>query len=396
MTAPRRRALPRRASIAIIGGGIQGLSLAFNLAALGERDVVVLDAGYFQGGASGRNGTLIRGGFMSDAWTALFSLANRRWLELSKRLRHNVMFSRRGYLLLAQRPETAANFDLALATHARHGVASRRVSRRQLGEIAPALDAARIEDAIYFEEGGTAPHHAAMHAYLQACLEADVRVEYQAPVIRIERTAAGASAVIGRDFEIEVSSVVLAAGGFTNAVAGAADVELPGFPLRLEAMALEPVRPLIRPAMAFIDSLCYLSQTARGEIVGGAEVPEGPRHSLQADLPAMAATARVYRDMLPCLSQLRILRHWAGTIHATPDFGPLIGTHPNCRNLWVTAGWSYGYASAPAVGELLARSILSNAIDPLLAPFAIDRFDRGAAVREGGIVLAAGHPPQSM
>ena len=390
MTAPRSRALPPRASIAIIGGGIQGLSIAFNLAALGERDVVVLDAGYFQGGASGRNGTLIRGGFMSDAWTALFSLANRRWLELSKRLRHNVMFSRRGYLLLAERPETAANFDLALATHARHGVASRRTSRRELGEIAPTLNAARIEDAIYFEDGGTAPHHAAMHAYLQACLQAGVRVEYQAPVIRIERTAAGASAIIGADFEIKVSSVVLAAGGFSNAVVRAADLELPGFPLRLEAMALEPVRPLIRPAMAFIDSLCYLSQTARGEIVGGAEVPEGPRHSLRADLPAMAATARVYRDMLPCLSQLRILRHWAGTIQATPDFGPLIGAHPKCHNLWVTAGWSYGYASAPAVGELLARSILSNAIDPLLAPFAIDRFDRGAAVREGSIVLAVG------
>jgi sarcosine oxidase subunit beta len=68
----------------------------------------------------------------------------------------------------------------------------------------------------------------------------------------------------------------------------------------------------------------------------------------------------------------------------------LLGAHPKCPNLWVTAGWSYGYASAPAVGELLAWSILSNAIDPLLAPFAIDRFDRGAAVREGGIVLAAG------
>ena len=390
MTAGGRRALPRRASIVIIGGGIQGLSVAFNLAALGQRDIIVLDAGYFQGGASGRNGTLIRGGFMSDEWTALFSLANRRWLELSKRLRHNVMFSRRGYLLLAEKPETAANFDLALATHARHAVASRRVSHRQLEKLAPALNTARVEDAIYFEDGGTAPHHAAMHAYLHACREKDVRVEYQAPVIRIERTGANACAVIGGDFEIEVSSVVLATGGSTNAVARAADLELPGFPLRLEAMALEPVRPLIRPAMAFIDSLCYLSQTARGEIVGGAEVPEAPRHSLQADLPAMAATARAYRDMLPCLSQLRILRHWAGTIHATPDFGPLIGVHPKCHNLWVTAGWSYGYASAPAVGELLARSILSNTIDPLLAPFAIDRFDRDAAIREGGIVLAAG------
>ena len=292
-TTMARRALPRRASIAVIGGGIQGLSVAFNLAALGQRDVVVLDAGYFQGGASGRNGTLIRGGFMSDEWTALFSLANRRWLELSKRLRRNVMFSRRGYLLLAERPETAANFDCALATHARHGVMSQRLSRKQLGEIAPALDATRIEDAIYLEDGGAAPHHAAMHAYLEACVDSHVRIEYQAPVIRIEHTSEHGCAVIGSDFEIEVSSVVLAAGGSTNAVVRLADLELPGFPMRLEAMALEPVRPVVRPAIAFIDSLCYLTQTARGEIVGGAEVPERPHNSLQADLPVMAATARV-------------------------------------------------------------------------------------------------------
>ena len=86
---------------------------------------------------------------------------------------------------------------------------------------------------------------------------------------------------------------MLATGGSTNAVVRLTDLELPGFPMRLEAMALEPVRPVVRPAIAFIDSLCYLTQTARGEIVGGAEVPERPHNSLQADLPAMAATARV-------------------------------------------------------------------------------------------------------
>jgi sarcosine oxidase subunit beta len=70
--------LPAKARVVVIGGGIQGLSVAYNLARLGERNVVVLDAGYFQGGASGRNGTLIRGGFISYAWTALFALSNRR------------------------------------------------------------------------------------------------------------------------------------------------------------------------------------------------------------------------------------------------------------------------------------------------------------------------------
>jgi sarcosine oxidase, subunit beta len=83
--------LPSSADIVIVGGGIQGLALAYNLSELGVGRIVVVDAGYFQGGASGRNGTLIRGGFMSDAWTALFALANRRWIELSRRLKRNVM-----------------------------------------------------------------------------------------------------------------------------------------------------------------------------------------------------------------------------------------------------------------------------------------------------------------
>ena len=57
--------LPNRCTVLIVGGGIQGLSLAFSLAERGVKGILVLDAGYWQGGASGRNGTLIRGAFSS-------------------------------------------------------------------------------------------------------------------------------------------------------------------------------------------------------------------------------------------------------------------------------------------------------------------------------------------
>src|SRR5712692_4843308 len=77
---------PMNASVAIIGGGIQGLMLAFCLAERGLRDVVVLDAGYWQGGASGRNGTLVRPGFSSPEWTHFFGHSHRLWLGLSQRL----------------------------------------------------------------------------------------------------------------------------------------------------------------------------------------------------------------------------------------------------------------------------------------------------------------------
>jgi sarcosine oxidase subunit beta len=381
--------LSARAAVVIIGGGIQGLSIAYNLAAQGERDVVVLDAGYFQGGSTGRNGTLIRGGFMSEAWTALFALANRRWIELSKKLRRNVMFSRRGYLLIAERERTAALFEDAVRLHRRHGVRSSRVNRRELASLAPAINQAGVLDAIYLPDGGVAPHQAAMIAYLNAARELGVRVRYQIPVLEIERSGTRAAGVSGQGFAIECERLVIAAGASTNAVTQLLKTDVPAHPLRIEAMALEPLRPVLRPGVAFIDRLCYVSQTARGEIVGGTEVPESPQQTLASDIPSIAANARVYCDMLPCLADVRILRQWAGFLHVTADFGPLIGLLPGFSNVWVSAGWCYGYASAPAVGELLAPAILGGSPDPRLTPFALDRFERHQPVIEGGIVVAS-------
>lgn len=380
--------LPTRTAVLIIGGGIQGLSIAYNLAAQGERNVVVLDAGYFQGGSSGRNGTLIRGGFMSEAWTSLFALANRRWIELSRRLGRNVMFSRRGYLLIAEQRRTAERFDDAIDLHRRLGVRSRRVSLKDLAQLAPAINRNTIRDAIYLPDGGVAPHQAAMLGYLDAARELGVQIRYQTPITGISRHGARVMGVSGEGFEIECERIVIAAGSATNTVAGMLGTEVPASPLRIEAMALEPVRPILRPGVAFIDRLCYVSQTARGEIVGGTEVPERPHHTLSSDLPSIAANARVYCDMLPCLADLRILRQWAGFLHVTPDCGPLIGPLPSLPNVWVSAGWCYGYAAAPAVGELLAEAILGGSLDARLAPFALDRFTLDRPVVEGGIVVA--------
>jgi sarcosine oxidase subunit beta len=267
-------------------------------------------------------------------------------------------------------------------------VRSHRASARELERLAPAINRRTILDAIYLPEGGVAPHQAAMHAYLEAAQEQGVRTRYGCPVIGIERRGTRAEGVRGADFVIACDTLVIAAGPGSNALAGSLGVGIEARATRIEAMALEPTRPFLRPAVAFIDRLCYLSQTARGEIVGGTEVAETPRETLSSDLPSIAANARVYCEMLPALSRLRILRQWSGFLHIAPDCGPLIGPLPGLSNAWASCGWCYGYAGAPAVGELLARSILSGSVDAHLAPFALDRFANGRPVQEAGIVVA--------
>jgi sarcosine oxidase subunit beta len=388
LPAPHAAPLPDRAEIVIVGGGIQGLSLAFNLADRGVRDVVVLDAGYWQGGASGRNGGLIRDGFATPEWTRLFDLSCREWRGWSRRLGHNVMFSRRGYTMVAETTRTAAMLEGAAAVHRQCGVTSKLLSRTELRALMPAIAQDRVVAALHLENGGVAPHHAAMAGLLIACRAAGIGVHYRSAVTGFERAGGRMAGVTVGEHRIAASTVVIAGGGHNLLLAELACVPLAGYSMRIEAMALEPTRPLLDPAVALIDSLCYLHQTARGEIVGGSEIPERPRMSLNTDLPVMATTARIYLTLFPRFGELRILRHWAGMIHASPDFGPLLGRHPAVDGLWFSAGWSYGFAGAPAGGALLAQAIATGTIDERMRPFAVDRFERGAPVHEAGIVLA--------
>lgn len=379
--------LPSKASVVIIGGGIQGLACAFNLAELGVTGVVVLDAGYWQGGASGRNGTLIRGGFGTPEWTGLFQYSNQAWQSLSRSLGYNAMFTRRGYMMVAETDRTADMLHSITGIHAQYGVRNEMIRGARIAEVLPAIDGRQVKCALMLPEGGVAPHHAAMKALLHACEDRGIMVRYRTPVTGIERSGGRVAGVTVGEHRIAADSVMVAAGGHNPEVAALAGVTLPGFGMRIEAMALEPVRPLIRPAIALIDSLCYMHQTGRGEVVGGTEVPERPRMSLSTDLPVLAQTAAVYARLFPRLRTLRVLRHWAGLIHATPDYAPLIGEHPDLKDLWFSAGWSYGWAGGPGTGILLARAIARGDVDSRIAPFAIDRFARGKPLKDPAIVL---------
>jgi len=379
--------MPRKVAVAIVGGGYHGLSLAFNLADRGVRDILVLDAGYFQGGASGRNGALVRGGFSSVEWTRFFGHSLNLWIGLSRKLGHNVMFTRRGYAIVAETDRSAAMVERALKVHAAEGLRSVGLDRAGVRRVLPAIDADRVKAAIHFANGGTAPHHAAMKAYLAACRERGVTVRYGTQVTAIERTGGRASAVWAAGQRIDADAVAVAAGAHNPDVARLAGVELDGAGMRIEAIAVAPMRRTIDPGIALIDRATYLHQTGRGEIVGGCEIAgEKPRMSLASDMPVMAHTARHLATMFPSLGAARVLRQWAGQVHVSSDFGPLLGQHPDLRDLWLSAGWLYGVAGAPASGDLLAKAIVTGVIDDRMAPFAVDRRRRNRPIVEESTV----------
>jgi glycine/D-amino acid oxidase-like deaminating enzyme len=108
--------------VVIVGAGVQGLALAYELRRRGLGNVAAVDAAYPGAGASGRNGELIRSAFASVEWTTFFHESLRRWHGLSAELDFNVLFTPAGYLVLATTPAEL------------HGaLRGRRCGRRTLG-----------------------------------------------------------------------------------------------------------------------------------------------------------------------------------------------------------------------------------------------------------------------
>ncbi len=131
--------VPARAKIVIIGGGIMGLALAWNLTEQGENDVVVLDKGYLCAGASGRNGGGVR---MQWGTPTLITLAQRS-IELMKRFARdmgiNVWFRQGGYLFLAKSQQVADLLSKSAELHNKHGVPTQILTPDAARDVVPQL-----------------------------------------------------------------------------------------------------------------------------------------------------------------------------------------------------------------------------------------------------------------
>ena len=126
--------------------------------------------------------------------------------------------------------------------------------------------------------------------------------------------------------------------------------------------------------VASSDMLVYVSQTARGEILVGAEIERYNSYSNRSTFSFLAECAARTIDLLPFTAGLRILRQWTGLCDMSPDYSPLIGP-TEVERFFVSAGWgTWGFKAIPAGGMGMAELVATGKAPPLVAPFRLDRF----------------------
>jgi len=379
-----QRPLPEDARVVVIGAGIMGLAIAYNLARFGVDRIVVLDAGYLCGGASGRNGGGVRAQWSSETNIRLMRRSIAICDDFATQMRINVWFRQAGYLFLARSEGRAKQLSDSVALQNEHGLPTRMLDAGEVKKLVPELDTAKIVAASYNPEDGVVFPWPFVWGYARECQRLGVDLHTHTRVVDLETEGSRITGVVTDRGVIRTPKVICAAGAWSPEITEMVGVSLPSHPHRHEICSTEPLKPFLRPFVGDLESGLYFSQSMRGEIVGGhgnPRVPEGLDQN--SSLRFLALYARSLTEAMPILGGVRVLRQWSGCYDITPDGNPLVGPVDEMDGLILTSGFmGHGFMMAPIMGELLARHLLYGEEKELFERWNLRRYREGNLLSE--------------
>ena len=185
---------------------------------------------------------------------------------------------------------------------------------------------------------------------------------------------------------ISAGTVLCAVGGHVTTLSSMLGLRLPIRTHQLQAFVTNRYARTFHPIVASSGLGVYASQTAKGEMLIGAEIDRAPAYSYDSSHTILQSCAFRSIALLPFLRDLKVLRQWTGVCDMSADYSPVMG-YTAVPNFLLTTGWgTWGFKAIPAGGEQMAELIATGRTPALIAPFALDRFandrtmaDRGSA-----------------
>jgi sarcosine oxidase subunit beta len=349
------------AAIAVAGAGAIGASIAYHLALLGVREVVLCDRTEVGAGATGKAMGGVRQQFSTSAEVLLARESIRFFEELGA-----PYFEQVGYLFVATSEEGMSALVARSEVQVGLGVPVELVSAARAGALAPGLETSDVVGGAFCATDGVADPPAVTRELVRRALALGGEVR--------EHTSVE---------EVEADLRVVACGADSTEVAAAFGVDLPVRPLVRQLFETTPVDGLPKRLPMTLESETAFHFRRRGDALRVAMPDPVPRWSFDESVAVDLLPDRLERvgRRLPAAAGAGVARAWAGLYDMTPDAHPIIG--PIGEGLYAACGFSgHGFMQSPAVGRAVAEEIVrgSSALD--LSPYRLERFAAAATFPE--------------
>ncbi len=365
------------AKVVIIGGGIQGISLAYHLARQDLTDVCLVEMNTLGSGSSGRSATVTAHSFTTEHCLRLTQLSFAAYMRFQDELDADPGYEPIGFLLLCAE-ETASDLRRNYALLQRKGVESQLVDREGIGALTPGLNLQDIALGLYTPHDGVIDAHFIMMAYAQQAraLGAEFAEGTKATGLKIQGDrVVGVQTTAG---PIACECVVNAAGFRAREVATWAGMALPITNYKRHIFVTGPVRTYSDPFPFTyeLEAGWYIRREGPGLLVGMGK-QESDEEDPQVDWSFLDEVVEHSMHRAPPLAEAGVITGWAGLRSLTPDDNPILGQAPHLTGFFNDCGWGgHGIMNAPA-GGMIMTDLIARGETALtdIQPFRADRFD---------------------
>jgi 4-methylaminobutanoate oxidase (formaldehyde-forming) len=412
--------LPQRSRVVVVGGGIIGCSVAYHLAHLGWRDVVLLERDRLTSGTTWHAaGLIVTFGSTSETSTEMRKYTRDLYARLETETGLATGFKPVGFIEVAIDADRLEEYRRVAAFNRYCGVDVHEISASDVERLFPLARTDDILAGFYVREDGRANPVDVTRALARGARMQGATIVEDVPVTGF-LTARGAVTGVQTPYgSIEAEYVVNCAGMWARQLGARAGVSIPLQAAEHYYLITEEIAGLSAACPVLEDpaSYGYFREEVGGLMVGLFEpvcapwkvdgVPEDFSFGeLPPDWDRMAGYVETAMRRVPMSLEVGVRKLFCGPESFTPDLQPVVGEAPELRNYFVAAGLnSIGILTGGGLGRVLAHWIVHGRPDVDVTGFNIDRLHVYQATREYrrtrtveslGMVYQCHYPTRSM
>jgi 4-methylaminobutanoate oxidase (formaldehyde-forming) len=419
MEPNRPSALPSQARVVVIGGGIIGCSVAYHLAHMGCRDVLLLERDRITSGTTWHAaGLMVTFGSTSETSTELRKYSRSLYARLEAETGQATGLRPCGFIEVAAEADRLEEFRRVAAFNRHCGVDVHEISPREVGELFPLARTDDLLAGFYVREDGRVNPVDVTMALAKGAKLAGARIVEGVPVLDVLQGRGRVAGVRTAAGDIACEVVVNCAGMWARELGARSGVAIPNQAAEHYYLITEPIAA-VSPAWPVLEdpgAFGYYREEGGGLMVGLFE-PEAAAWALPGippnfsfgeiapDWDRMAPFLERAMSRVPRTATAGIRKFFCGPESFTPDLRPLVGEAPELKNYFVAAGLnSIGILSGGGLGRVLAHWILTGTPDVDVTAFNIDRvhayqgnpeYRRARVVETLGLVYRCHYPTMS-